>query len=298
MRVFCDLNVIEQKNYQQNLSNVKQLVELGYHTIALNRTYELPVKEKGGKDKKNDNQQQNNVSKYISGMKNLLNKITDDIMKLQTESFDVPKHFKVLSRLTINITEQDQLTYFRTPLLKPLLENFDLIAIHPKTEKVFRSLMEGKVDFDIVAFPTDYKVEFPLSRHLVGLGMNKGLVFEVNYSNAIKSQSLRRYVFMNAQMLISKTKHGQGVILSSGGDTPLDFRSPQDIANLSTLFGLTGSSGLDSVSLNAMKCADHAAIRRLTFKGAVKVEKITESEAVKESEDDYEEPTCKKRKRK
>lgn len=110
--------------------------------------------------------------------------------------------------------------------------------------------------------------------------MKKGVVLEILYSSAIKSLSLRRYIFMNAQNFVFKIKHGQGVIVSSGGgDSVLDFRSPQDVANLSNLFGLTGAACLDSVSTTCMKCVDHANLRKLTFKGAVKVEDVVKAQS-------------------
>lgn len=114
---------------------------------------------------------------------------------------------------------------------------------------------------------------------MLGVGMRKGIVLEVSYSSAIRSLSLRRYIFMNAQHLVSITKRGKGVIISSGGgDSVMDFRSPQDVANLSNLFGLSGSACLDAVSTTAMKCVDHATIRRDTFKGAVKIEQVKDDD--------------------
>lgn len=133
---------------------------------------------------------------------------------------------------------------------------------------------------------------------MIGLGFRRGIVLEILYSGAIRSQSLRRYVFMNAQLLVSRTKHAKGVIVSSGGgDSVMDFRSPQDVANLSNLFGLTGQSCLDAVSTTGVKCVDHATLRKQTFKGAVKIEQVSELEEQHQFEGDEQEgPVSKKQK--
>jgi len=333
---FCDLNVQVSSSYPQNLANVKQLISLGYTVVALNRHYGVPRKEhqKGKKNpKEKSSSEEANI--YVQEVKTLHESLKTDIEKIRTNQVSiqageneassntvddqtekpvttnddnelrVPEKFKLLSRVTFELESIDQLSYLRSPSNKLIMETFDLIAVYPKCEKCFRSLMEGKLEFDIVTFPMEDKLPFKLDRHQIGLGTSKGLTFEVNYSAAIKSQSLRKYVFMNSQSLVSKTKRAAGVIVNSGGECRMDFRAPPDVANLcNLLFGMNdGALGLHAVSSTPRKMITRALLRRETFKGAVRVEKIVEEEGEQSKEDGdgkrvelYEEPPAKKKK--
>jgi len=289
VRRFCDLNVQESSSYVDNLENIKQLVSLGYTVVALNRHYGLPKKEKE-KNKRSPNEisTAEEAKKFVAQAKQLHDRLKADIEKLRSNQVGqsksntendlvIPEKFQLLSRLTFDLDHVDQLSYLRSHSNKTIMAAFDVIAVNPKCEKCFRSLMEGKLDFDIVSFTMADRLPFRLDHHQVGLGTSKGLVFEIAYTTAIKSQSLRKYVFSNSQNLTSKTKHGKGIIITSGGESKMDFRAPSDVANLSNLFGLKGSFGLDAVSNTAMKAVTHALLRRDTFKGAVKVEYVGEN---------------------
>lgn len=168
-REYCDLNVIEKSNYFDNLQNVKQLLQLGYHTIALNCHYQLPVKEtkkkeKGGVGTTLTKDQRQQILSFIASMKNLHDQLKSDIEGLKHSppptatdgvEFVVPSNFKLMS--------PDQFNYFRTPNIRLLLDSFDLIAICPTGEKVFTYLMSGKMECDILAFPMEHKTDFKVS---------------------------------------------------------------------------------------------------------------------------------------
>ena len=297
-RTFCDLNIIEHSNYNENLENVKQLISLGYTFVALNRHYGTPRKERE-KSKKNPHEKSSmdEARYYVDEAKRLHERLNKDIQKLCTTNrvshhnpsentssaatdsdLVVPDNFRLLSRVTLDIENQEQLSFLRNSSNKLLISSFDLIAVVPKCEKSFRSIMEGKLDFDIVSLaPSAEKIPFKLDRHQIGLGTGNGLFFEISYGLAIRSQSLRKYVFTNAQNVTSRTKRGAGVLVTSAGETRMDLRSPSDVANLSsTLFGLKGSAGLDAISVTSRKCIVRALLRKETFKGAVRVEKLDE----------------------
>lgn len=299
-RTFCDLNVTEHANYNDNLENVKQLISLGYTFVALNRHYGTPQKERE-KSKKNPHEKSSldEAKQYVDGAKKLHERLNNEIQSMRTSNratqhtnntntistvkdcdLVIPDNFRLLSRVTLDIENQEQLSYLRTSSNKLIISSFDLVAVNPKCEKSFRSIMEGKFDFDIVSLsPSAEKIPFKLDRHQLGLGTGNGLVFEISYGLAIRSQSLRKYVFANAQNVTSRTKRGAGVVVTSGGETRIDLRAPPDVANLATtLFGLKGSAGLDAISVTSRKCIVRALLRRETFKGAVRVEKLDEGQ--------------------
>lgn len=311
-RIYCDLNVTESSSYQDNLDNVKQLVSLGYTMVALNRHYGLPKKESGTGTNNNKNNKKNNsnpsnaigksamdeAKKFVDEAQTLHKRLNSDIEKLRGSTIIladeqdtaanqsnvkeaelvVPEKFRLLSRVTLDLDNVEQLNYLRSRSNKLIASSFDLVAVNPRCEKCFRSLMELKFDaLDIVAFDLSDRLPFKFDRHQVGLGTSNGLFFEVQYGTAIRSQTLRKYVFSNSQQLTSRTKRGAGVIVTSGGESKMDFRAPPDVANLTSLFGLKGmDSGLDTVSTTARKCVRRALLRRETFKGAVRVEKMEE----------------------
>nr|XP_046233558.1 ribonuclease P protein subunit p30 isoform X4 [Scatophagus argus] len=61
--------------------------------------------------------------------------------------------------------------------------------------------------------------------------VDRGLVFEISYSAAIRDSTMRRYTIANANTLMDTCK-GKNVILSSAAQRPLELRGPYDITNL------------------------------------------------------------------
>ena len=276
MNGFCDLNVIESLSYPENLSNVKQLVTLGYSVIAINRIQNV---FEGGLKKTNNDEKRKRNEKFvadINSIKSLIIRITDDINKLKDSEFKVPSDFKLLSRLTFPLENFDQIPMLRNGSYKELFDAFDIISAIPGNEKMFKTVVEGKIDVDIISLPLEYKLEFKPTHNLVALAASRDLTFEICYSSAIKSASLRKCIFSNGKQLVKKTKHAKGIILCSGGNTRMDFRSPHDVANIANLFDIKGAHCLNSVRKNAHVAVSHAYSRKYTFKGILMVEEITE----------------------
>lgn len=268
---FCDLNVRESSQFIENLANVKQLISLGYNCVAINRIH--PIPENKTKD--------SSAVGYVNTMRNLLQKLNDAlniIKESANEDLVIPSNFKLLSRLTIPLNSVDQLGFLRRSYFNQIFNGFDLIAIVPENEKVFKSLMEGKFDIDIVSLAMEGKLRFKPTKESMGLGMSKEYAFEVCYSTAIKSVSLRKYIFQNGKQLVGKTKKGRGIIFSSGGNCWMDFRSPLDIVNLANLFDLKDSACYDVVKLNCERVVAHSVLRKTTFKGMASVEICNEDD--------------------
>lgn len=287
MRKFCELNVKVSPFLQQNVDNVKQLIELGYQTVAINFLHAEPIKQK--KDEKM------NPNDYIQKKNNLLNHVNNALKQLQelTNEFKIPDDFRLLSRINFEISTPDHIRCMRGGYYAEILKQFDLISLNPQNEKVFRMIMDGKINTDIVSFHLQNDFEYRLTNEIVSVGVKRGIYFEVCYSPMINSQTLRKYIIKNGRLLVSKIKRSKGVILSSGGECVMDFRSPTDVVNMADLFSIKGESCYDVVEANCQRAINHSLTRRKTFHGAVMVEKIEKMEKMGESLKS-EEPNIKK----
>ena len=289
MRKFCELNVKESPLLQQNVDNVKQLVELGYQTVAINFHHPEPKKQE--KDEKM------NPKDFIQKKNNLLNHVNNGLKQLEelTNEFKIPDNFRLLSRINFEISTPDQIRCLRGGYYAEILKQFDLISLNPQNEKVFRMIMDGKISTDIVSFHLQNDFEFRITNEIISVGVKRGIYFEICYSPMINSQILRKYIIKNGRLLVSKIKRSKGVILSSGGECVMDFRSPTDVANMADLFSIKGDSCYDVVEANCQRAINHSLTRRTTFHGAVIVEKIEKIEKMEESLESKE-PNIKKMK--
>ena len=93
--------------------------------------------------------------------------------------------------------------------------------------------------FDIVTFDCFDKLSFIPKRNIVSELINKGIYFELNYSDALqgiiikldRDQNRRRIFISNANIIIKATK-GKNIIFSSDADNWMFHRSPYDLVAL------------------------------------------------------------------
>ncbi|XP_070708505.1 ribonuclease P protein subunit p30 isoform X3 [Pempheris klunzingeri] len=142
---------------------------------------------------------------------------------------------RVLNRLTVVMSDA---SHYRPNAAE--YRSFDLLAVQPTTEKLFHAA-------------------------------ERGLVFEVAYSAALRDATLRRYTVGNAVALVDSCK-GKNIILSSAAEQPLELRGPYDITNLypsvahlavrGLLFGLSDGDAKEAVSSSCRCAVLHAETRR------------------------------------
>ncbi|KAM6964516.1 ribonuclease P protein subunit p30 isoform 2-T2 [Tautogolabrus adspersus] len=132
---------------------------------------------------------------------------------------------RVLNRLTVLMTEQ---CHFKKTGRE--FSAFDLLAVQPSTEKLFHAV-------------------------------ERGIMFELSYSAAIRDSTMRRYTIANAVALVDTCK-GKNLILSSAAETPLELRGPYDISNLGLLFGLSDGDAKEAVSSTCRSVVLHGETRK------------------------------------
>uniref|UniRef100_A0A3B4UQJ5 Ribonuclease P/MRP 30 subunit n=1 Tax=Seriola dumerili TaxID=41447 RepID=A0A3B4UQJ5_SERDU len=153
----------------------------------------------------------------------------------------------------------DQLPIVQRPTA-PEYRSFDLLAVQPTTEKLFHAACM-LYDVDIICISVTEKLPFFFKRAPVNGAVDRGLVFEVSYSTAIRDSTMRRYTIANAVSLMDSCK-GKSVILSSAAEKALELRGPYDVTNLGLLFGLSDGDAKEAVTSTCRSVLLHAETRR------------------------------------
>merc|ERR1712193_121873 len=289
-RRFCELNVVESSSNNSNLQNIKQLLKLGYHAVAINREMK-PPKNVNKNTPKMSNSEIHSFAQSMVKLQQMVNELkkaatppptttttattTPSITTKATKSaatdtdFIVPDDFELLSRITVELDNPGQGRLLKSSPYKDMLNDVDIIAICPTSEAVLKSILEGRIECDIIALRLENELPFNLTTKTIALATRLNLSFEISYGHAIKSVSLRKYILQNGRMLAQRSKRARGLIMSCNGDNYLDFRSPRDVINLAHLFDVSDNVSHDVVSKNCWAAITHAKLRKHTYLGAV-----------------------------
>ncbi|KAM9837828.1 ribonuclease P protein subunit p30 isoform 2-T2 [Aulostomus maculatus] len=116
-------------------------------------------------------------------------------------------------------------------------------------------------DVDIICVPVTEKLPFFFKRAPVNGAVDRGVVFEVSYSAAIRDTTMRRYTIANAISLMESCK-GKNLIMSSAAEKHLELRGPYDITNLGLLFGLSEEDAKEAISSTCRSVLLHADTRK------------------------------------
>ncbi|XP_029383774.1 ribonuclease P protein subunit p30 isoform X1 [Echeneis naucrates] len=214
MSVFMDLNLI----YTGDRTGLRTLLEtaahLGFSTVAINYVFEPTSKKK-----------------QEIPTPTPINELIDHLPVVQGRS----RPIRVLNRLTVVMSDS---SHFRPNATE--YRSFDLLAVQPTTEKLFHAACM-LYDVDIICISVSEKLPFFFKRAPVNGAADRGVVFEVSYSAAIRDSTLRRYTIANAINLMESCK-GRNVILSSAAEKALELRGPYDVTNL---YPTSGASDTD-----------------------------------------------------
>uniref|UniRef100_A0A3Q3WSE8 Ribonuclease P protein subunit p30 n=1 Tax=Mola mola TaxID=94237 RepID=A0A3Q3WSE8_MOLML len=224
MSVFMDLSV----SYTPDRSRLRSLVEtaahLGFSTVAINYMFEPTAKKK---------------QEVPAPMP--IGEVMDQLPVVQGRS----RPIRVLNRLTIVTSDS---SHFRPNAAE--YRRFELLAVQPTSEKLFHAACM-MYDIDIICIPVTEKLPFFFKRAPVNRAVDRGVVFEVSYSAAIRDSTMRRYTIANANSLMDVCK-----------GKPLELRGPYDITNLGLLFGLSDGDAKEAVSSTCRSVLLHAETRR------------------------------------
>ncbi|XP_048739288.2 ribonuclease P protein subunit p30-like [Ostrea edulis] len=244
--VNCDRKVLLEK--------IGLAVKLGYEVIAIDIVH-TPMKNVTKKKKK----QKESSSQSTDGMVKACSlKLTEEELKnLQVDS----KRIKILSRVTLNVTDSEQLQH----LMLPEIQEFDIVAVRPTSSEIFVKAAKY-TNLDIIQLEMEKSIKI-ITPGGLSEGMQKGIHFEIQYSPAIRDSSVKRYLISNSQLLASFSK-SKNIIISSGSERAIEQRGPHDVANLGLLFGLNEAQAKNAVTRSCRSVLLHAEERR-ALKAAV-----------------------------
>ncbi|CAD8043413.1 unnamed protein product [Paramecium primaurelia] len=172
---------------------------------------------------------------------------------------------KQYSRLTLEASDTKFLGSIKQD--NQFLQGYDIIAIKPKSEAVFIYLCTTLTYFDIITFDCFEKLPFIPKAKVSSQLLDKNVMFEINYGDAVQDPNKRRQFISNAQIIINATK-GRNIIMSSDTNYWLYHRSPYDLVALGMTIGLKKDQATQAVSTNADMVIKHG-IHRKACKGVI-----------------------------
>nr|XP_033797394.1 ribonuclease P protein subunit p30 isoform X2 [Geotrypetes seraphini] len=217
MSVFSDLNVSCLSDVKRLQSILETAAHLGYSTIAINHIADFQEKKK-------------EIDKPVCP-----SELFPSLPIVQGKS----KPIKVVTRLTLIVSDPSHCNVLRST--SPRTKLYDIVAVFPKTEKLFHAACTS-LDVDLICINVTEKQPFYFRRPPINVAIERGVFFELVYTPAIKDSTMRRYTISNALSLMQICKgkecqlHAfplfQNVIISSSAERPLELRGPYDVAAL------------------------------------------------------------------
>ncbi|XP_077678570.1 ribonuclease P protein subunit p30 isoform X2 [Eretmochelys imbricata] len=189
---FADLNVPGAPERKSLQSLLEAAAHLGYSTVAINHVIDF-------KEKKQE------IVKPIS-----LSELFPSLPIVQGKS----KPIKIVTRLTLVVSDPSHCNVLRSTSTNIRL--YDIIAVFPKTEKLFHVACTN-LDVDLICINVTEKLPFYFRRPPVNMAIDRGIYFELLYTPAIKDSTMRRYTISNALSLMQICK-GKNIIISSAAE--------------------------------------------------------------------------------
>lgn len=239
-------------------NTIATLYTFGYTHIAINFTV-------------------NETVKIPISQPNLINPIKIDEIRSHFNDEKYPRFF-IFTRLTLVVTDPS-----RCQNLSKLSNKFDIIAVQPTTERSLQ-LAVSNLDIDLISINMSSRLPFFLKHKPMGNAIERGIKFEITYSNLImgnagyanaldlqnSSSSLigRKNYFSNFLQIIRSSRL-RGLVISSGCQLPLQVRNYNDILILFETFGLPINIGKKCFVENAENVLVSGRLRIKSFKQSI-----------------------------
>ncbi|KAI3887460.1 hypothetical protein MKX03_033555 [Papaver bracteatum] len=282
--VFFDFNVpylepekTDNNNGKKNtrLKIAVKAMELGYSGVAYNRCM---------KGVMSDNDR---CTIYLFPVSSLLkaSPTLSDSVKFHRELLKVPLNtpFRQYTRLTVTVENIVQAGVLNSG--NPVLKTYDLVAVKPLNQTVFDHVCKVS-EVDLIAIDFSERLPFRLKLPMVKAAIERGIYFEITYSHLISDIQARRQMVTNAKLLVDWTR-GKNIIFTSGASSVNELRGPYDVANLSSLLGLSMERAKAATSKNCRALIARALRKKQFYKEAIRVEKIPSCQQVDTKEPWY-----------
>ncbi|XP_068146249.1 ribonuclease P protein subunit p30 [Drosophila tropicalis] len=233
---FYDFCIPFNKDEKIMRAILKELVELGYKTIAIDQSFDHSKKEAGKRGSE--------MFPEPHAIEHLRKEFNDKL--------------KILQRITILYVDVN-VSHAMSVSLN--LRKFNIIAGQPKTDAALTHCCTT-FNGDIVTFDSVAGSRLLVNRKAYQVGVRRGLYFEIKYSPAIADSNNRKDMIKIAQNYCTKGK-SKNIIFSSGALDDFQLRGPYDVANLAFIFGLSEDQGKNAINRNCRQLFLRAESRRL-----------------------------------
>lgn len=270
---FFDLNIPYTESNKRNPTTEKSIrlklavkaMELGYTGVAYNRTITGVMSEV------------DRCSISLFPLSSVL-KVSPSIsasVNLHRRLLNVPTStpFRQYTRLTVVVDTPAQGSALNSG--NPVLKTYDIVAVRPLKQDSFDQACKN-YEVDIIAIDFSEN-RFRLKQPSIKAAIERGVYFEITYSDLVLDAQLRRQMISNAKVLVDWTR-GKNLIFTSAAPSVTELRGPYDVANLASLFGMSMERAKASVSRTCRSLLENSLRKKKFYKEAIRVELIQPTE--------------------
>ncbi|KAI5458065.1 RNase P subunit p30-domain-containing protein [Mariannaea sp. PMI_226] len=248
-----DLNIAWSPSTTQDqlIQTLTLASSLGYATVALNHTLELPFPSAP-------------VAPFPS---------TATLTSSSSSSTSSKKLPNILHRATLPLSDPAASNYRLTSLVAA----YDLLAIRPLTEKAFQTAC---LTLDMPIISLDFSQHFPFffRPKPCMAAVARGVRFEVCYGQALTADQRGRATFIGNVTNLVRATRGRGIILSSEAKEALSLRAPADVVNLLNVWGLPSEQGVLGFGAIPRSVVVNEGIKRSGFRGVIDVVQVAKKD--------------------
>ena len=278
---FCELRiVVDSDTTEQSLSKLLiSCFDLGYDRVVLCQTGNLRAttsnssSSKKKKRKLNETEEVHITSSWTCP-KPFSTRIPDLILQRCRQT---DRKFRLYSRLNVIVHDNQSLHYLKRAEVQ---QHFDIISLQPETRDIFLYLLNlTTVQHELLVLDPNNPELLPFPLKLMRAAAERGITFELCYSNALRNSIERRNLLAFGRSLATNIfKRGQSIVFSSNAKNPLQIRSPYDMMEIGHLFGFNQEISKKIINENPMNVLARSFSRRQTVQGTVWLETATEKD--------------------
>ncbi|TIC26363.1 PHP domain-like protein [Wallemia mellicola] len=200
---------------------------------------------------------------------------------LDTRTTSATRSIIQLRRLTIELDEGTAVSSQISQAASSVFSGYDILAVKVVGPNSFNNAclnMAAPSPFAINIIQIDLsantRLPFFFKRNTAGKAISDGAFFEICYGGALDGSNEygRRNLIAGVKEIVRVTG-GKGIIFSSNVKNALHLRSPYDVINLGTVFGINQATAKEALFDNCKALISNAESRRL-FKGIFDTPKI------------------------
>lgn len=271
---FCELRIpVDSSTTENSLSKLLiTCFDLGYDRVVLCQTENLRVStsnsssSKKKKQKLNENEQASTTVSASSWTcpKPFVARIPDLIIQ---RCRSTNRKFRLYSRLNVIVQDNQSIHYLK----RSEVQNFDIISLQPATRDILLYLLGSTtIQYELLVLDPNDPELLPFPKRLMRATAERGVAFELLYSNALRDPFERRNLLAIGRSIATTIfKRGESIVFSSNAKSSLQIRSPYDMMEIAQLFGYNQEQSKKMLSQSPMDVLARSFSRKHTVQGTV-----------------------------